>query len=184
VVITLLSLATATVMVRAGLLEPVVGAVVDQAVRNIITLILCFSGLVSLVLWFVRESGHATAVKRGVVGAILAAVAIGAAVLRIERVSGDLVPEFAFRWSPSRDRRLPRAATPRPPGNDAADAAAAADSWRATPRDSWRFLGPDGAASIAFPELDPDWEGRPPRQVWRRPIGAGWSGFSTAATMP
>jgi outer membrane protein assembly factor BamB len=179
VVVTLLSLATATVMVRAGLLEPVVGAVVDQAVRNIITLILCFSGLVSLVLWFVRESGHATAVKRGVVGAILAAVAIGAAVLRIERVSGDLVPEFAFRWSPSRDRLLPRAATPRPPGNDAADAAAAADSWRATPRDSWRFLGPDGSASITFPELDPDWEGRPPRQVWRRPIGAGWSGFST-----
>ena len=49
--ITLASLAAATLMVRANLLEPIVGGVVDQAVRNIISLILCFSGLVTLLLW-------------------------------------------------------------------------------------------------------------------------------------
>ena len=56
VLVSIASLATATVLVRAGLLEPVVGPIVDQAVRNIITLILCFSALVSVLLWFLRES--------------------------------------------------------------------------------------------------------------------------------
>ena len=46
VLVTLASLAAAVVLVRSGLLEMIVGPIVDQAVRNIITLILCFSGLV------------------------------------------------------------------------------------------------------------------------------------------
>ena len=29
-------------------------------------------------------------------------------------------------------------------------------------------------------ELEPDWSRSPPREVWRRPIGAGWSGFAVA----
>ncbi|MEI6037501.1 MAG: hypothetical protein WCQ91_06215, partial [Planctomycetota bacterium] len=93
--IALVSLAAAAVMVRAGWLEPIVGSIVDQAVRNIITLILCFSGCVSLGLWFVRESGHAPWLKRAAWVGSLAAVALAAACVRIERVSGDLVPEFA-----------------------------------------------------------------------------------------
>ena len=61
----LASLATATVLVRAGLLERVVGSIVDWAVVNIITLILAFSALMSVLVWFLRESGHSLALKRG-----------------------------------------------------------------------------------------------------------------------
>ncbi len=172
VLVTLASLATATLLVRAGLLEQVVGEIVDQAVRNIITLILCFSGLVSLLLWFVRESGHAPGVKKAVVGGLAAVVLAGLATLRIERVSGDLVPEFTWRWAASRDRQLaggPAAAAP----------ASTAVGWEATADDFPRFLGPLGACAVEGPALDPDWAARPPRQLWRRPIGAGWSGFVT-----
>ena len=169
------SLAAAVALVQGGWLEPIVGAIVDQAVRNIITLILCFSALMTTLLWFLRESGHAPAVKWAVLGGLLGAVALGAAVLRIERVSGDLVPEFAFRWSPSRDRLLPqhRAA--------ATDAMApqAATPWQSTAGDFPRFLGPSGSCGVDAPSLDPDWNARPPRQLWRRPIGAGWGGFAT-----
>ncbi len=172
VLISIASLATATVLVRAGLLEPVVGPIVDQAVRNIITLILCFSALVSVLLWFLRESGHPTWLKQMLAGAILGLVVVAAGMLRIERVSGDLVPEFAWRWAPSRDRRLAPAAVP-------AKGAEAAPAWQATPDDFPRFLGPDGTLGIDRIELDADWETRPPRQLWKRPIGAGWSGFTT-----
>jgi outer membrane protein assembly factor BamB len=170
------SLAAAVAMVRAGWLEPIVGGIVDQAVRNIISLILCFSALMSLVVWFLRESGYAPAVKRAVIGGLLAAVALGAAVLRIERVSGDLVPEFAFRWSPSRDRLLPqhRVETPAAQGE-----AVAAAPWQATPDDFPRFLGPTGTCGVDSPVLDPDWQARPPRLLWKRPIGGGWGGFAT-----
>ena len=174
--ITVASLAAAVAMVRAGLLEPIVGGVVDQAVRNIISLILCFSALMSLLVWVLRESGHASAVKRALLGGLLGAVALGAAVLRIERVSGDLVPEFAFRWTPSRDRLLPQhqPATPAPQGEASATA-----PWQPSSVDFPRFLGPAGTCGIDGPVLDPAWDARPPRLMWRRPIGGGWSGFAT-----
>ena len=57
--ITVASLGAAILLVRAGLLEPIAGSIIDRAVRNIITLTLGFFGLLSLVVWFLRESGHA-----------------------------------------------------------------------------------------------------------------------------
>jgi outer membrane protein assembly factor BamB len=169
VLVTLASLATAIALVRAGWLETVVGAVVDQAVRNIITLILGFAGLMSLLVWFVWQSGHSRRAKRAVGWGVVAAAALACGLFRIERVSGDLVPDVVWRWRPARDRLLPRAA-PRE--------TAAAAPWAATPADFPRFLGPDGACGIDGPALDPDWAATPPRRLWRRPIGAGWSAFA------
>lgn len=174
VLVSLASLAAATALVRAGWLETIVGPIVDQAVRNIITLILCFSALVSLLVWFVRESGHPTWLKQSVFGALLGAVVVAAGMLRIERVSGDLVPEFNWRWAASRDQQLAAV-----PGPDPGQAAAVAAPWETTPDDFPRFLGPDGRLGIDGVELDPDWAAKPPRQLWKRPIGAGWSGFAT-----
>ncbi len=165
----LASRAAASLMVRMGLLEPIVGGIVDAAVRNIITLILCFSAAMSVLLWFLVESGHTATLKRVVGLGLVALVGLACAVLRIERVSGDLVPQWAFRWSPTRDRLLPQAA-------GAGSAAGAA--WGETPGDFPRFLGPEGSGSLAGPAVDPDWDARPPRRLWRRPIGAGWSGFA------
>lgn len=169
VLITLASLAAAVALVRGGLLEPIVGPIIDQAVLNIITLILCFSGLMSLLVWFVRESGHSKPLKQMVLGGLLGGVVVAAGALRIERVSGDLVPEFNWRWAPARDRLLDRAATR---GSDSAP-------WADTADDFPRFLGPDGNCGIDAPQLDPDWVARPPQLLWKRPIGAGWSGFAT-----
>ena len=162
------SLLAATLLVRAGLLEPIAGSIVDQAVRNIISLILCFAALVSVVLWFLRESGHSANLKRAVGYGLVAAVLTAIGLFRIERVSGDLVPELRLRWMPARDRLLPAVA----------GSQAAAGSWEPTPRDFPRFLGPTGSAGLDGPSLDPDWEATPPRLLWRKPIGAGWSGFA------
>jgi outer membrane protein assembly factor BamB len=167
--ITLASLATAAVLVRAGFLEPIVGSVVDQAVRNIITLILAFSGLMSLLVWFLRESGHSKPLKQMVFGGLLGGLVVAAGTLRIERVSGDLVPEFNWRWAPSRDQLLPKA-------EQGGNAAAAA--WTARADDFPRFLGPRGDAALDGPAIAAEWDARPPREIWRRPIGAGWSGFA------
>jgi len=173
-IVSLCSLAAAAAMVRAGLLESVVGGIVDGAVRNIITLILTFSALMSAVLWFVRESGHPSTWKRGLAFGLLGLVALGLATLRIERVSGDLVPEFRWAWQKSRDTLLARpAATP--------PSLSATAPWQPAAHDFFRFLGPAGDASLppSAPALDPAWKKNPPRELWRRPIGAGWSGFAT-----
>ena len=173
-IVSLCSLAAAAVMVRAGLLESVVGGVVDGAVRNIITVILGFSALMSAVLWFVRESGHRPALKRGLACGLLGLVALGLATLRVERVSGDLVPEFRWAWQKSRDTLLARPVAP--------SQLASAAPWQAAPHDFPRFLGPAGDASLpaSAPALASAWKkDQPPRELWRRPIGAGWGGFAT-----
>ena len=173
--VTLASLATATVLVRYGWLEVLVGDVIDQAVRNIITLILAFTGCVSLFIWFIRESDFQTVVKkRGTVG-LVALIILALAVLRIERVSGDLVPQFAFRWQARSDSLLPPAATIANRTNNQK----ASSIWNASPDDSPCFLGPQGTASIDGIEIDTTWSRHPPRCIWKRPIGAGWSGFAT-----
>ena len=173
--VTLASLATATVLVRYGWLEVLVGDVIDQAVRNIITLILSFTGCVSLFIWFIRESDFQTVVKkRGTVG-LVALIILALAVLRIERVSGDLVPQFAFRWQARSDSLLPPAATIANRTNNQK----ASSIWNASPDDSPCFLGPQGTASIDGIEIDTTWSRHPPRCIWKRPIGAGWSGFAT-----
>jgi outer membrane protein assembly factor BamB len=172
VLVRVASLVAAIVLVRQGLLERLVGGIVDAAVCNIITLILAFTAVMSLLVWFLLQSGHTPRLRRAVGLGLLGAVAVGCAVLRIERVSGDLVPEFVFRWTPSRDRLLPAAAAPA--GSDASAVA----GWEPTPQDFARFLGPAGSASLDAPALDPEWETRPPEKLWRRPIGGGWSGFA------
>ena len=174
--ITLSSLAAATALVRFGWLELIAGEVVDQAVRNIITLILAFSGLVSLLLWFLRESGHSLAMKRGVAGGLATAVLLAIALLRIERVSGDLVPEFVFRWQRSRDTLLPSAASV---ARGVRQSATTPGDWSATPGDFPQFLGPGGHARLPDVEIATDWDTQPPELLWRRPIGAGWGGFAT-----
>lgn len=175
--VSICSLAAAVALVRAGWLETVVGGVIDGAVRNIITLILSFAALMSAVLWFLRESGHPASRKRAFGWGLVGLVALGLATLRIERVSGDLVPQFRFVWQKSPDALLARATVKTPAAGEVAAA-----SWEPGPHDFSRFLGPSGDGSLppSAPALDPQWKKNdPPRQRWRRPIGAGWSGFAT-----
>ncbi|NDC63252.1 MAG: hypothetical protein EBZ59_04530 [Planctomycetia bacterium] len=91
------------------------------------------------------------------------------------------MPEFGFRWNPPRDRLLSRelGRPPASPVDPAAGPPPGGAAWTEASGDFWRFLGPEGTASIDGPALDPDWAARPPRQLWRRRLGAGWSGFST-----
>ena len=173
--VTLASLATAISLVRYGWLEVLVGDVIDHAVRNIITLILVFTGLVSLLIWFLKESTFAPRVKKTVAVFLVLSIIFALASLRIEGVSGDLVPEFAFRWQARRDSLLPSAATLAHQSSNKN----MSSEWTATADDFPCFLGPEGTASLDGVELDTNWQANPPQCIWRRPIGAGWSGFAT-----
>ena len=45
------------------------------------------------------------------------------------------------------------------------------------PSSSW---GPAAMPRLRGVHLDPDWQGRPPRELWRREVGDGWSAFAVA----
>lgn len=44
--------------------------------------------------------------------------------------------------------------------------------------DSPQFLGPNRNAVIPDVKLARDWSARPPKLLWRKPVGLGWSGFA------
>lgn len=107
-------------------------------------------------------------------GAPLAGALISSLV-EVRGVSGNLVP--LLRWRLGAD---PEAALelPTAPPSFSAPAPEAAHPWLDFPR----FLGPTADATVRGVRLARDWEARPPRLVWRRAVGPGWSGFAVSGT--
>jgi outer membrane protein assembly factor BamB len=94
-----------------------------------------------------------------------------AAIFRIDRVDGRLVPSLRFRWTPKPDQLLEAPVI--------ADAEADIDLGESEDKYAFpQFLGPDRNLIINSVQLDQDWESNAPQEMWRQPIGAGWSGFS------
>lgn len=111
--------------------------------------------------------------KKRLIIAAAAIVALGAvgSQLRIEGVSGDLIPIVKWRWSESQARTVAETGMAAPlaePGE------------RPEIADYPQFLGPDRNATISGPGLARDWQANPPQKLWRQPIGAGWSAFAVA----
>lgn len=96
-------------------------------------------------------------------GVLFVGVLCGVA-FRIRGVSGNLVPVVEWRWAArGGDEVLGGAARLAGPTGDYP-----------------QFLGPDRNATVEALGLATDWDAQPPREVWRRPMGEGWSAFAVA----
>ena len=162
------------VLVRlAGRLDDPPPPLDDPAIRNLLVLSSCFAAALAAWVWFCFRSGYPRRLRLGfAAGSALAMVVlIGViAVLGLTRViqfSGSLVPRMAageHDFSPIASRS--------PAGN--------ADFSATTGEDFPQFLGPERRGWIQGPQLARDWQSSPPRQLWKRPVGAGWSAFAAA----
>ena len=96
-------------------------------------------------------------------------IALGIAVLSLFLVrnlfefkgfSGDLAPIIEWQWqqAPSTFQSVPGS--------------------RAQTTDYPQFLGQTRNGVVTGIQLNLDWHTHPPKLVWRRPVGAGWSGFA------
>ncbi|MFA6244448.1 MAG: PQQ-binding-like beta-propeller repeat protein, partial [Candidatus Hydrogenedentales bacterium] len=105
--------------------------------------------------------------------ALVAFIAICAGVftaMRVDTIGGDLMPVVSWRWTPTiaeRSQALPRL--------DAHETAVlpvqiTASDWPA-------FRGPDRDGRVAGLTFSTNWT-PPPREVWRRTVGAAWSSFA------
>lgn len=145
----------------------------DVAKGNLITLILGFIALLTAWIWLSFRSGYPRLMRLLVglsplVPIVLFAPLIG--VLRLKEVNGDMLPTFVPRWAPQHDRQLAPVAPPA--------ALKTIDLKSTTPDDFPQFLGPERNCWLPGPKLSRDWVARPPKELWRRPIGAGWSAFA------
>ncbi|NUQ61232.1 MAG: PQQ-like beta-propeller repeat protein [Pirellulales bacterium] len=146
----------------------------DHGSANVASWLLAFLAVVTLAVWFLLLSGYRRRVRALSLIGVLLSIGVAAVLFRVERISGELVPEFAFRFALKPDERMPWPA----PGGFARKPNAPVDLLTATPLDFPQFLGPGRNASVDHVELARDWATRPARLVWKREIGAGWSAFS------
>jgi len=129
-------------------------------------------------------------------GAIVLACA-GWALARTDGMTGGAASQFAWRWSPTaEDRLLAKASEPPAPVPGAAPAtpavqpstpqAAAEAPVTAAPvvgavetgADWPGFRGPHRDSIVPGVRIRTDWAASPPAELWRRPIGPGWSSFA------
>jgi outer membrane protein assembly factor BamB len=122
--------------------------------------------------WALRVKGRKLARIATLIGVIIALVVVFKLLLRYDgSTDGSAMPKFAWKWTKTPEL----AAIAQKP-----QAAGDLSSLPAGLADSLRFMGPDGDGVVTAAEFETDWKANPPREVWRKPLGLGWSGFAVA----
>jgi outer membrane protein assembly factor BamB len=155
--------------------------------------------LILLGLWLTLFSALPRRTRVRALVIILAVFALAAGTVRVRGVTGDLIPIFEWRWAAGPADRLdtllpPVVDAPSTVGSTPAPVSAApsapvpsepaADRPRKAivpEHDYPQFLGPERNGTVPPIAIATDWATSPPKLVWRRRVGAGWSGFAVAS---
>ena len=153
----------------------------------------------ALVIWAAASRSLGSGLRRAsMVAAIL--LACGAfTLIRTNGLTGDADSDLEWRWTPTPEERLlartgesarpsaPVTATQpeqRPvqkseePPAPAPPPAVAVETAINTETPWPGFRGPERDGVIRGVRVEPDWSRSPPVEIWRRPIGPGWSSFA------
>jgi outer membrane protein assembly factor BamB len=134
--------------------------------RNLGTLSIVLGALVLLLVWWLALSRASMRARLAVTGVVVTLIGSMVALFRFHGVSGDLRPILEPRWM----RRTSETV-------NQSNVSVTRDQV-VQGMDFPQFLGPDRNAQLAGPALNRDWLANPPSIVWRRSIGAGWSGWA------
>jgi len=98
---------------------------------------------------------------------------------RNDGIWGDFRTSLHWRWEPTAEERL--LASLQRDGAQASGAATESLSGETIESAEWpEFRGPRRDGTIPAVVLDTDWEAHPPKEIWRRKVGPGWSSFAVA----
>lgn len=107
------------------------------------------------------------------------ALAWGAIMLvRVDGMDGEFVADFNWRWTPTAEEQL--LAELRQTSASARDAdrpKASAEPLVAGPGDWAEFRGPNRDSRVEGVRIATDWNANPPKELWRKRVGPGWSSF-------
>lgn len=139
----------------------------------------------ALVAAIIATRRSSPAVRRGAIGV---AIVLGCGVFAVLRTGGmgSDGSDLHWRWTNTPEERLlgqrsdpPQAASPALPG--AAESVPAGAPKMAA---SWPgFRGPDRDGISRGVRIETDWAASPPVELWRRPIGPGWSSFAVGGDL-
>ena len=135
--------------------------------------ILVIPGLsLAFVVWAVVSRLLTDGVRRVTMVATILLACGGWALVQTGGFGGDMDNDFSWRWAETPEERLLAQAVDEPmvlPSSHAAIETGA--DWPG-------FLGPNRDGIIRGVRIETDWSASPPVELWRRPIGPGWSSFA------
>ncbi|MDP6891921.1 MAG: PQQ-binding-like beta-propeller repeat protein [Verrucomicrobiota bacterium] len=127
-------------------------------------------GLLLLLIWALFFARFSAITRLKILGCLSLTIGIFLTCFRFSQFSGNMVPIFEWRWSqrelPTTKNQQPENLNEKPEQDHLAKLSFS------------QFLGPNRDCKIPGSELATDWVKNPPKQLWRQPIGAAWSGFS------
>ncbi len=114
-----------------------------------------------------------------VLGALILVGVTGRLMFRIESFYGNLIPRLTWRWEPTAEEQFAQWQENRERVTATTSVTPTPESFPAVSNSDFPgFLGAQRDGVVQHVQLDPNWAARSPRQLWRRPIGLGWSGFA------
>ena len=160
----------------------------------------------TFVTWAVVTSRLSTRVRYATMVATILIACFGWLLLRQDGINGDHVATFGWRWRASSEELLlaqtGEEQTGTPASSTATTATPAAPTTAASPspsataetakqpttpaaanerRAEWPgFRGPKRDGVVRGVKIKTDWTASPPVQLWKRPIGPGWSSFAVS----
>ena len=101
------------------------------------------------------------------------------AAFRFDEFDGAMIPRFSPRWRPSKKDRAAEFFKSASTNNaTAVQDDPAHDSLMPMDGDWPAFRGPNRDDVVIGAALRTDWDARPPKQLWKHPIGSGWGAFA------
>ncbi len=96
--------------------------------------------------------------------------------VRTGGITGDVHSDFAWRWSKTAEERLLAQPDVDPTATRLSAATPSEADWPG-------FRGPGRDGVIPGLRIETDWTKSPPVELWRRPIGPGWSSFAVGGDL-
>src|SRR5216117_2470895 len=114
---------------------------------------------------------------------LLAAAGFGFSVLlRNDGMNGEYQLTLHWRWAPTAEERMLAARTTRSPASGAN--LLSIETNLALTNPEWPgFRGGDRSGTWHGPMIATNWSDHPPRQLWKVPVGPGWSSFAVAGNL-
>ena len=126
----------------------------------------------AFVVWAVASRHLSDGLRRAtMVATILLACGVWT-LIRTGGFSGEFDQDFAWRWTETPEERLLTQA------RDESMVLPSASAAIKTGADWPGFRGPDRDGTVPGVRIVADWSASPPVELWRRPIGPGWSSFA------
>jgi outer membrane protein assembly factor BamB len=104
--------------------------------------------------------------------------------VRTGGITGDADSDFHWRWTQTPEERLLAQQADEPSALASVPAALSSTSPAAKTEADWPgFRGPERDGVVRGVRIETDWSKSPPVELWRRPIGPGWSSFAVSGDL-